>query len=257
MSSKKADARERVKAMREEQLKQERKKERVLRFGIAGAVVAAVAIIAVAVAVTRGGGDDSSKWPSGVTDDGGVAIGAADAPVTIDAWVDFLCPHCADFEEANGPAIDELVESGQARVVYHPVTYTGTVYAARANNAFGCAADEGMAAEFFKSAFEAAYDGPVQWSNNDLVDLGASVGIGGEYESCVRDDVYNDWASQSDDVGREAGVDGTPTIFINGTELPGEQWTPEGIQAAVTAAAAESGSTDAPAPTTPPATTTP
>lgn len=253
MSSKKADARERVKAMREEQLKQERKKERVLRFGIAGAVVAAVAIIAVAVAVTRGGGDDTSKWPSGVVDDGGLAIGAADAPVTIEAWVDFGCPHCAEFEERNGATIDQLVESGDARVVYYPTTGTGRVYSGRANNAFACAADEGMAAEFFAAAFAA----PEQWSNNALVDLGDSVGIGGDYETCVRDDVYNDWASNANRLQGEAGVTATPTIFINGTELPGEQWTPEGIQAAVTAAAAESGSTDAPAPTTPPATTTP
>ncbi|HEY9412668.1 MAG TPA: thioredoxin domain-containing protein [Jiangellaceae bacterium] len=241
MSSKKAEARERVKAMREAQARQERKKERLMRFGIAGAVIAAVVIIAVAVVASRGG-DDVAAIPTGVNaDETGLVVGEADAPVTVDLWVDFLCPHCKDFEDANAAAIDELKDSGQAQVVYHPLTFTGGQYSSRANNAFACASDEGKAAEFVAAAFA----NPQQWTDNSLADLGDSAGIGGDYESCVRADTYSDWSTDVTESARDANVTGTPTVFVNGELLDSTQWTPEGITAAVTAAAGGA-ATDAP-----------
>ncbi|TDE08107.1 DsbA family protein [Jiangella asiatica] len=259
MSSKKAEARERIKAMREEQARQERRRERMMRYGVAVAIVAAVAIIAVAVAASRGGDDGPVAVPAAsgtgnglaVEGDGaGILVGQPDAPVTIDYWMDFLCPHCAEFEAANGTLIDELVSSGQANIVYHPLTFTGGVYSSRANNAFACAADEDMASEFVNAAF--ASQG-TQWSTGSLVDLGEQTSIGGDYESCVNDDTYEDWASAAESEAREFEVTATPTVFVNGELLDSTAWTPEGIQAAVDTAAA-GGSIATPAPT---GTTTP
>ncbi|TDD69683.1 disulfide bond formation protein DsbA [Jiangella aurantiaca] len=268
MSSKKAEARERIKAMREEQARQEKRRERMMRYGVAVAVVAAVAIIAVAVAASRGGSDGPVAVPDAVGsgngqviegDGGGILVGEADAPVTIDYWMDFLCPHCAEFEAANSTAIQELVDSGQANIVYHPLDFTGAVYSRRANNAFACAAQEGQAVEFKSAAFAAS----TQWSTSSLVDLGEQVGIGGDYEGCVRDDEFEDWAAAVPESARDHEITGTPTVFVNGELLDSTQWTPEGINAAVaTVAAGGSLATPAPdatgtAPATPPAGETP
>jgi protein-disulfide isomerase len=265
MSSKKAEARERVKAMREEQARQEKRRERMMRYGVAVAIVAAVAIIAVAVAASRGGDDGPVAVPdavgtgNGLQIDGdgqGILTGEASAPVTIDYWMDFLCPHCRDFESANSAAIQQLVDSGEANIVYHPLDYTGGVYSRRANNAFACAAQEGMGSEFKDAAFAAQ---GTQWSTSSLVDLGEQVGIGGDYEGCVRDDEFEDWAAGVPETAREHQVEGTPTVFVNGELLDSSQWTPEGLQAAVaTVAAGGSLATPAPdasgtAPATPPA----
>lgn len=266
MSSKKAEARERVKAMREEQARQDKRRERMMRYGIAVAIVAAVAIIAVAVAASRGGDDgpinvpDAASTGNGLQIEGdgqGVLAGEADAPVTIDYWMDFLCPHCRDFESANSAAIQQLVDSGEANIVYHPLDYTGGVYSRRANNAYACATQEGMGTEFKDAAFAAQ---GTQWSTSSLVDLGEQIGIGGDYEGCVRDDEFEDWAAAVPNTAREHQVEGTPTVFVNGELLDASQWTPEGIQAAVaTVAAGGSLATPAPdatgtAPATPPAT---
>lgn len=252
MSSKKAEARERVKAMREEQARRDRKRERTMRFGIAGAVVAAVAIIAVAVAASRGD-DGPTAVPANVNEGKGldiandeaqgIMVGDEAAPVTIDYWMDFLCPHCAEFKNTNAPAIDQLVESGEANIVYHPVTYTGGVYSSRANNAFACASDEDMSTEFIDAAF--ASQG-TQWSTGSLVDLGEQAGIGGDYESCVRDDTYEDWSRAVEDGARDFDVTGTPTVFVNGELLPSTSWTPDGITQAVETVAA-GGSIETPA----------
>lgn len=265
MSSKKAEARERVKAMREEQARQDKRRERMMKYGVAVAIVAAVAIIAVAVAASRGGSDGPANIPDAagtgnglpIEGDGqGILVGETSAPVTIDYWMDFLCPHCADFESANSAAIQELVDSGQANIAYHPLDFTGGVYSRRANNAFACASQEGMGSEFKNAAFAAQ---GTQWSTSSLVDLGEQVGIGGDYESCVRDDEFEDWAAAVPESARTNQVEGTPTVFINGELLDAGQWTPEGLNAAVeTVAAGGSLATPAPdasgtAPATPPA----
>ncbi|PZF84363.1 DsbA family protein [Jiangella anatolica] len=234
--SKKTEARERVKAMREEQARRQRRRERALRFGIAGAVVAAVAIVAVAIAASRGS-DGPTPRPDTVTvDGGGIMVGDPDAPVTIDYWMDFLCPHCQEFEAANAGAIDALVEAGDANIVYHPLDFTGDTYSRRANNAFACAADEGSAAEFVDAAFAA----PEQWTSDSLRELGDSIGVSGDYSSCVGDGTYEGWAADVRDTARDAAVTGTPTVFVDGETLPNTEWTPDGINAAVAAAAQSS-----------------
>lgn len=235
--SKKTEARERVKAMREEQARKERARERTLRFGIAAAVLVAVVIIAVAVNASRNGGGPASLPGNVSEDENGIIVGDADAPVTLENWMDFLCPHCQEFEATNGDAIDELVESGDVKMVYHPLSFTGGDYSAGANNAFACAADEGMPNEFLKAAFAA----PAQWSNDDLVQMGEDAGIGGNYASCVADGTYDSWADSVTDAARDAEVTGTPTLFIEGPGTDGSELmdarTPDAIQAAVEAAA--------------------
>lgn len=230
--SKKAEARQRVKAMREEQLRKERRRERTLRFGIAGAVLAAVVIIAIAVNASRGGGDVENLPGAVSEDESGIVVGESDAPVTIDYWMDFLCPHCQEFEATNADTIDELVSSGDAKIVYHPVSYTGGEYSVRANNAFACAADEGKPNEFAKAAFGS----PAQWSDDDLVALGEDAGIGGDFAKCVEDGTYSGWASAVLDAARDRDVTGTPTVFVNDELLESQQWTPDGIRATVEAA---------------------
>lgn len=234
MSSKKAEARERVKAMREEQARKDRAKERMMRGGIAVAVLIAVAVIAVAVISNRDGDDDVvSAVPeaaSQVEGETGLMVGDPDAPVTIDNWMDFLCPHCRTFEQANGAQIDQWVEAGEVNVIYHPVTYTGGVNSTRANNAYACADAEGQGQEFLVAAFEQQQN----WTNNALVSLGDDLGIGGDFGSCVRDGVYDSWSSSVTSAARDAGVEGTPAIFVNGE--PVDNPAPEALAAAVQAA---------------------
>jgi protein-disulfide isomerase len=262
MSSKKAEARERIKAMREQQARRDRQRERTVRYGVAVAIVAAVAIIAVAVVSSRGGDDGTLVVPTAVaqgngqdvpTSSGGILVGDKSAPVTIDYWMDFLCPHCKEFEDVNAATIDQLIESGQANVVYHPLTFTGGTYSTRANNAFACAANIGKGTEFVNAAFAAQQ----QWATGSLVDLGEQAGIGGSYASCVRDSPYNAWSSNVKASARDFNISGTPTVFINGKELPSSAWSPDGIRNQVKAAAQQGNATSPKASSSPSASASP
>jgi protein-disulfide isomerase len=221
MSRDKAAARARAKELREQEARQERRRERMLRFGIGAAVLAAVVIAGIAIQASRsddGGGDivavDSTADVSASRDENGTGITLGDeaAPVTVDIWIDFSCPHCRDFEEENGETLDEIAASGDAKIVYHPASFIDDESAVAAN-AFACSVDEGQASSFLRTAF--ANQG--SFSQDDLVAMGEAVGItGSSFASCVRDDSFGGWVADVQDGMGDAGVEGTPTIFVNG-----------------------------------------
>lgn len=244
MSTKKAEARERVKAMREEQARKERRREQTLRFGIVGAVLAAAVIIGIAVVSTRDSGPEGPALdPAGVTEAaGGVPAHEISAEVpTVEVWFDFSCPHCAEFEAVNGEFLDQLAAAGEANLVYRPVTVIGSTASVRATNAWACALDEEIGAEFM----DAAYAQQGAYRNSELLDAGESVGLdSGEFSDCVSDGTYDAWVNASNEAGTtEFGVTSTPTIFVQDgderTLVEPEMWNPEGLQTMVAAASEE------------------
>jgi len=63
-----------------------------------------------------------SRVPAGATPEGdGVVVG--DGPVRVDAFIDFLCPYCRQFELSSGPALAGLVADRLASLVYHPMNF--------------------------------------------------------------------------------------------------------------------------------------
>lgn len=56
--------------------------------------------------------------PQQRTDDGAFILGDEDAPVTIVAFEDFLCPHCQDYQATLQRFIEECVADGLARFEY-------------------------------------------------------------------------------------------------------------------------------------------
>ena len=255
MSNKKAEARDRVKAMREEQARKERRREQMMRFGIIGAVLVAVAIIGVAIATTRDSSEsvDPDAQPAGVAESGGgvsVAEPVADAP-TLEVWFDFSCPHCRDFEAANGGFLSEMAGAGDANVVYRPVTFVGQLASVKATNAWACSLDEGLGEEYMDALYAVQGD----FTDNQLLSAAEGVGLTSDaFESCVENSAYEGWVEASHALGvEEFGVNSTPTIFVvNGedrTVVDSAQWTEEGLRAALEASAGDGDSqpTDAPA----------
>ncbi len=73
----------------------------------------------------------------------GLTLGSANAPVTLDLYQNFICPHCKDFAlEALPSLIADYVQSGRVRLVFHDVAFGGAI-AETAHDAARCAADQG------------------------------------------------------------------------------------------------------------------
>jgi protein-disulfide isomerase len=174
--------------------------------------------------------------PAGASADGtGIELGSG--PVTVDAFIDFLCPFCRMFEQASGPALDRMVDAGMITLVYHPMGFldglSTTRYSTRAAAASGCAADAGGFREYAKVLFaNQPPEGGAGLSDDVLVELGATVGLDAEFARCMRAGRYLDWVAYVSDAAIKRGVSGTPTALVNGIPVPANANT---IAAAVAA----------------------
>jgi protein-disulfide isomerase len=224
------------------------------RTVILGAVVVViVALIAVGVGlVYKQKSDEASNvdpLPANVVTDteSESAFGAyggdtrTGVPV-IDIYEDFQCPACKQFEDAMGETLTKMADSGDYTVVYHPMQFLdanlGNDSSARAASASGCAADRGKFLEFHNVVYENQPEREgAGFTDADLINFGTEAGItGADWDLCVEEQRYANWAKNG--VQRNAedrGVTSTPSFFVNGQQLDGNQafdaskggWQPE------------------------------
>ena len=233
--------RQRAAELREATRRAERRKRR-LTIGVAASLVLLVGA-GIGVQATRSTADRPATVPSGTTADGfGVMIGAADAPVLVELFEDFMCPACGLFEEAAGAELREMTADGQVRVVYRPMAFldgaSTTRYSTRALNAAACAVDSGRFSQYHDRLFaHLPTEGGPGLSDGQLVALGADAGItGGDFSDCVEDLQYERWTQRATDAASKAGVVQTPTVRVDGEQLA--DTTLEGLRQAVSAAGA-------------------
>jgi protein-disulfide isomerase len=169
----------------------------------------------------------------------GVVIG--DGRVTVDAYVDFLCPFCRQFELSASGALATLVTDGLISLVYHPMNFldaaSTTRYSSRAAASAGCASDGGRFPEYAHALFVSQPpEGGPGLSDAELIELGRSVGLPGlAFETCVLRGNYLDWPPYVTEVATARGVTATPTVLVDGSLVPADA---KMIAAAVAAAAA-------------------
>jgi protein-disulfide isomerase len=180
-----------------------------------------------------------SHVPASATPDGdGVVVGTG--PVTVDVYIDFLCPFCRQFELSAGDALALLVSDGQISLAYHPMNFldlaSTTHYSTRAAAASGCASDGGRFAEYAHALFVSQPpEGGPGLTDAQLAELAISVGLDGPaFTGCAQRGSYLDWAPYVTARATARGVQSTPTVLVNGAPVPANGRL---IAAAVAAAA--------------------
>lgn len=184
---------------------------------------------------------DQVTPPASATSDGtGLPVGSG--PVTVEVYLDFLCPACAAFDAAARPVLDRYLAEGTVTVVYRPIAIldrnTTTEYSTRAAAAAACAAGSDQFTGFVASMLENQPVGqPAGLSDDQIVALGTEAGITDSgFGQCVRDGEYRDWVTRGTNDAFDRGVQGTPTVFVNGTRL--SELSVPALRAAVDAAVA-------------------
>jgi protein-disulfide isomerase len=140
------------------------------------------------------------------------------AVTTIDVWEDPQCPVCKLFTDANGQYLESLIREKKATVRYHLLSFLGDE-SVRAANASFCAADEGQFLDFHKAIYtiQSSVENSGFWSNETLVNIGKKIGITSTtFEDCVNEGSKVDLVQANSDSMSKYGVQGTPTVFING-----------------------------------------
>ena len=226
---------------------------------VIGAVVAALVIVGVVVAIVVGNsnkpgsasaGSAGAAQPAGVIGgkDGGIFVNAATAKSnapTLDVYEDFQCPSCAQLEKAIGPKITSMAKAGQIKLVAHTLSFLednlGNDSSKRSANAAACAADAGKFLEYHAAVFAAqpAKEGE-GYTDAQLTQFAQTAGITGPtlatWQKCTSSGQHDTYVGDVQVASSKAGVNGTPTVMLNGQDITKTLQTPEALVAAVTAA---------------------
>jgi protein-disulfide isomerase len=165
-----------------------------------------------------------NRIPAGAPEDGdGIALGTG--RVTVDIYIDFLCPFCRAFEEQDGEAVDEMVDSGAITLIYHPLGFldrlSTTRYSTRAAASSGCASDAGRFREYRYTLYDnQPPERAAGLSDEELVQFGLQVGLDEGFARCVMAGAYIEWAEYVTAVAIRRGVSGTPSVYVDGVRVP-------------------------------------
>jgi protein-disulfide isomerase len=154
------------------------------------------------------------------------ARGEKSAPVTVVVFTDFQCPSCA----AMHPVVDDALKAygNRVRLVVRDFPLIIHAQARKAAEAANAANAQGKFFEYISVLFKNQSALDVASLKKYATDLGLDRARfdtaldGGQYATEVDKDVLD---------GQAYGVDGTPTIFINGVRL--RNLTAEGIRTAI------------------------
>ena len=207
-----------------EQLARERRLRRARVTAVVAVAVLVIAGLAGYAIYHSQRPSEAFPVPKAATPDGnGIKVG--DGPVTVEIYLDYLCPACQRFEQAAQPTLDRYLESGRINVVYRPVSILDRAstnrYSSRSAAGAGCAADQDKIVEYTKALYaRQPAEGGAGHTNDEIADLAAQAGLSRDsFKQCLDDDRYGDWVKDNTDAMAERGVNSTPTVFVNGRNL--------------------------------------
>lgn len=223
---------ERARLELERQAADSRRRRLMIAVGVGLLVVAAVVAGYIFTSSSDETGKATSDVPSGLVDGWAVPVGDPEAPMTVTIYEDPQCPVCAAFEAASRDKLDEAVAAGRVKVEYRIVSFLDEAsqnnYSSRATNAL-LVVFETAGAEVFKAYHDTLYsqqppEGSAGPENAELIDLAVEAGADrDEITQAIEDDVYHQWALNAADEMSKNGVNGTPTVLIDGKMIePGD-----------------------------------
>jgi len=142
-----------------------------------------------------------------------LCTGPRDAKVTLLEYSDFECPYCG----AARPIIEGAVKSkSNARLCWSPFPLPGHPHAILAGQAALFARD----ANKFWAMHDALFENQAILSEQSVKELVKKLGLDvAAFTKAMAASKYVDEMNTSKEVAHGAGVDSTPTIFINGRKM--------------------------------------
>ena len=154
-----------------------------------------------------------------------MALGPANASVTITEYASMTCPHCAVFNETVFPKIkSEFIDSGKVRYVFRE--FPLDIKAAAGSMLGRCIAkdDAGKYFAVIDMLFKQQTDWVMKNTTETLTRIGKQAGLSQQaVEACLKDQALLDKIAADQKYAAEVlKVSSTPTFFINGEMLRGE-----------------------------------
>ena len=154
-----------------------------------------------------------------------MALGPADAKVTITEYASMTCPHCAAFNDQVFPKIkSEFIDTGKVRYVFRE--FPLDIKAAAGSMLSRCIAN-GDPNKYFAVTdllFKSQSDWVMKNTTESLSRIGKQAGLSQQQvDDCLKDQALLDKIAADQKYASEVlKVDSTPTFFINGEKIKGE-----------------------------------
>lgn len=143
-------------------------------------------------------------------------IGRADAPVTVIEYASFTCPHCAHwFNEVLPVFKARFVDTGRVRLVFRNLPTSPAEVAMTAAGIARCAP-----ADRYQAVARSLYEGQAAMLAGGQTWFSDAIAAGGmtaaQIETCFADPTVNSGLQAEIRAAQAAGVQGTPSFFVNG-----------------------------------------
>jgi protein-disulfide isomerase len=197
---------------------------------IAGVVAVAIIVAIVLGVVLTGGSKSSSNTPAaklpqasdvgsllaGIPQNGNV-LGKPSAPLTLIQYVDLQCPYCRQFEtEAMPTLIKRYVRPGKLKIESRVVAILGPD-SQRGRQAAVAAGQQNKMFDFAQLVYDNQGTENTGWLDDSLI-KSAAASVGGLNVSRLESDKgsssVSDRLQTFDQQAKEAGINGTPTIYL-------------------------------------------
>lgn len=156
------------------------------------------------------------------------AVGEADAPFTIVVFSDFECGKCANFHRNIHRLVTRFPGTLRCVFKHYPMSIQCNEHIERGFHYFACEA--ALAAEAARAAGTARqlhkyhhllYENRSRFDERPYESLAEEVEIDAEaFSTVIASDEIRRRVLDDIDLGKRLGIEGTPTLFLNGRSLP-------------------------------------
>jgi len=157
-----------------------------------------------------------SLKPREIPIEGRPVYGSENAPVTVVVFADFECPHC----KMEAPKIRKTVDQfrGRAKLIFKHFPLGGHLRAKQAAIACEAALEQGK----FWEMHDIVFANQDKLEDGDLLSYAGQIGLDvDKFKASYNKRKGKDVVEADKKHGEDAGVDGTPAVFVNGRRANG------------------------------------
>lgn len=150
-------------------------------------------------------------------------LGSINAPIIVEEYADFQCPFCGKFSRGTlKQIVDKYVKTGQVQIVFRHYAVLGEE-SIRAAEAAECASRQDKFWAYYDTLYaNQAGENTGAFSDHNLVRFAQALNLDmTAFNTCFTRGQRREMIQLETTLGQQRGVEGVPTLFINGKKVVG------------------------------------